>query len=903
MKKIDFTKNGGFPLEQETLKRLQTAYKDELYSMLKQHIGIDNDENYVISHATENTEGWLMINGNLYSLAKDSTRTDFVKTVVTETALRFGDGSYRTVYTDYEAEYISELPTGDAALTSPNPETTRPNIIVHMYYSLNEFNTIGFLPLDGSKPMEGDLDLGGNQLSNLDTLDTEIANLRSKYFNFGFSGERGTPGRALVDEKKGGKNTLHINYGTDWENTAISGGIEFTDFAENNGSTQASPLIIDVNGVVGKGNPYQSIPVGLIALWHNINGAPPEGWVICDGGVSNVATFTIPNLTNNTVLDGSTPASPVNYIIYVGLDVPTIDIEHSVLQTLSPGETSYNATATPLTVIAVASNLSSFTWEIIAPVTTPVSTPVITQGTDPLQASITGELYPGIYSVKIKGIHTDGNGVETEYFAESVINIQANNLLPVFESARKTTITTINEVDSTETNDIVGNVINISSGIAPLDTSLSGRLRPTSDQKVFVTMGVSDPDGNIFSNDASLLCKISHLDGTESLITDITPIFFIDPNASIKYFTYEILVADLLPTDTIHFVATDEVGGVTTKIYTLNIIEEPIITSGGRRTIVLSTSDRIVNSYPIKVIGTANSVVNLTGEQFYKAGTSIPLGKVTIKGYDDIGSSLMLDHFLLHVDEVDNTSQFEVTLDENGEKVFQAEHEIIKPDSTALNQDITYNISSRISLRSNLANNLETSMSYSVSTGGTTTTTTTSGTCFDVESYVSLASGRSKKLKNIQVGDKLIGLDFKNRIDESEGDYLQWSGKLNEATKTEVTVVSKKTYTAPSYFEISTDDSKIIKVTGEHPLLVTQDNKTVKWVRTKDITEAMYLVDKNHATKKIAAIKFINENLKVALLDVESIDNYIISGIAAHNRKDPNQDNLISDVDGLNEIP
>ena len=38
----------------------------------------------------------------------------------------------------------------------------------------------------------------------------------------------------------------------------------------------------------------------------------------------------------------------------------------------------------------------------------------------------------------------------------------------------------------------------------------------------------------------------------------------------------------------------------------------------------------------------------------------------------------------------------------------------------------------------------------------------------------------------------LQGFSFPNEIDEAAGDFMLWNGKLNEAVKTEVTVVNKK---------------------------------------------------------------------------------------------------------------
>ncbi|OHT45013.1 fibronectin type III domain-containing protein [Flavobacterium tructae] len=156
--------------------------------------------------------------------------------------------------------------------------------------------------------------------------------------------------------------------------------------------------------------------------------------------------------------------------------------------------------------------------------------------------------------------------------------------------------------------------------------------------------------------------------------------------------------------------------------------------------------------------------------------------------------------------------------------------------------------------------------------------------CFYIESPVTMASGQTKKLKNIVIGDKLQGFSFPNEIDESEGDYMTWNGKLNEAAKAEVTVTDKRTSIQPNYYEIKTPDTTI-KVTGEHPLLVTEDGENLKWTRAKNVQQTMLLIDKLGKTIPIESIVFKEEPLEVALLDVENVDNYVISGIVAHNTK------------------
>ena len=111
-----------------------------------------------------------------------------------------------------------------------------------------------------------------------------------------------------------------------------------------------------------------------------------------------------------------------------------------------------------------------------------------------------------------------------------------------------------------------------------------------------------------------------------------------------------------------------------------------------------------------------------------------------------------------------------------------------------------------------------------------------------------------------------------------------WTGKLQEAAKAEVTVVNKVTSVQPDYYEIKTADTTL-KVTGQHPLLITEDGENIKWVCVKNVLQSMLLIDKTGKTKAIESIVFKEEPLEVALLDVESVDNYVISGIVAHNSK------------------
>jgi chitodextrinase len=264
MKQVNFTHPGGFPLEQETLERLQTAYRSELYEAIKRHLSILPDKNYIIAHAQNGKQGWAVIHqdeeGILYPIT--GAITNFLKTTRTITNLIYGDGTSQTAYTDYQAEYVSTIGT---------PSTNDKETI--NYYDLNTFEAVksmqaidqilksinlkidnntadifaiegdinqaksdinyiydSYLPLNGSKAMQGDLNIGTHQLY--------LNNL-----NLGSSSDY----------------LLAVNN----QNQVVKN------------STLLSSLIDRIETLEKR--PATAVPIGMIALW----GKPapfPEGW-------------------------------------------------------------------------------------------------------------------------------------------------------------------------------------------------------------------------------------------------------------------------------------------------------------------------------------------------------------------------------------------------------------------------------------------------------------------------------------------------------------------------------------------------------------------------------------------------------------------------------------------------
>ncbi|MCK8523073.1 hypothetical protein M0D21_15960 [Aquimarina sp. D1M17] len=157
--------------------------------------------------------------------------------------------------------------------------------------------------------------------------------------------------------------------------------------------------------------------------------------------------------------------------------------------------------------------------------------------------------------------------------------------------------------------------------------------------------------------------------------------------------------------------------------------------------------------------------------------------------------------------------------------------------------------------------------------------------CFDLKSVVQLANGKTKLLEEIVEGDILVGLDFPDRIDASEGDYMQWIGNIKDAKPTKVKVKKLATYVEKSYYHITLKNKSVVKVTPGHSLLTTDNDKENKvcWKKPPQIKKGDFMVDKSGKLIEIRSITHMKKEIEVGVLDVESVDNYVISGIVAHN--------------------
>ena len=837
MKQVNFSHSGGFPLEQETLEKLQTAYRSELYEALKRHLSIDNNNDYIVAHATSEAKGWAVIRqedpanpgneaGILYPI-KNGIPANYLKTTRTDTNLIYGTGESQPAYYDYEAEYSLEK-LNDVVFVSESGQ-----IKTVRYYDVRDFETVkdiqsieeilqaiqsninaieanidvvegdinaiegninvikadinlinqSYLPLNGSKAMQGDLDLGTHQLSKLDIKEGSIANVRVADFKLGSINRRGLLhpndhlGRALVDSSTSSTTSLNLNYGSDWENTYIGGKV-YLDNINTTTSNGSSLLVLDNQNQVIKNStlitsllnriqaledkPATAVPLGMVAIW----GKPapfPEGW------------------EEYVPLKGKIP---------VGLNILTPE-EKSDAQDADGGNgisyyrDNYGNVIYPFETLGSAGGRMAKKLSINE---IPAHTHTETRVKEGLGSIINFEAvgddghlgYESVASGSAGGGQTFSilNPYRVVQYIEytgrpkditaptNPTNLQVSNI-------RDTSVTLSWSASSDEYG--VTNYIIYGNGISPI-----------------VTTNVLSYTVNGLSQDTTYNFYVKARDAAENLSTESNTV-----NAKT---TITDLMKPSTPTGLMcspegdSYIniswnpSTDNVGVVRYVVYRR--------IAGGSSQVYVGTPDNFCTVY-----GTAGTTY------YFK---------------------------VLAVDAAGNESLF----------------------------------SSEVA-------------GYVESSGG-------GGGCFDIESLVTMASGQSKKLKNIEIGDKLQGLSFANEIDESAGDYFLWNGKLNEAVKAEVTVVNKRTSLQPNYYEIKTADNTI-KATGQHPLLVTEDNENVKWVCVKNVSQNMLLIDKTGKTKVIESIVFKEEPLEVVLLDVEDVDNYVISGIVAHNNKPEDQ--------------
>lgn len=833
MKQVNFSNSGGFPLEQETLERLQTAYRSELFEALKRHFSIDLANDYILAHATSQQKGWAVIRqedpvnpgnnvGILYPIAI-GTQKPYLKTTRTAVNLIYGTSASQTAYYDYEAEYSSQKYNDEIVATKSGDVQTIKYYDVSNLVPVTDIKTIdeilkainssidaiqanintieedinlineSYLPINGSKAMQGDLNLGTHQLSKLDTKQTHEANVRSRDFRLGSVDRRGLLhpaeplGRALVDSSDESNTSLTLNYGPDWTNTYVGGKVYLNNI--NSSNSTGSLLVIDGLNQVTKSDtlidsllsritalenkPAIAVPIGMVAIW----GKPapfPEGW------------------EEYKPLRGKMP---------VGLFNPTPEERSDALD----GDGGNN-----ITYFRDSNGMVVFPFDTLGN---------------------TGGKVGKNLTINEMPRHThDYNDI---YFSEHWGSVIVPN--------------------------------NVGTG----DND--------GDNKGYQMLRTSFPTG-----------------GTEGgVIGSATSFSLLNPYRVIQFIEYTGRPSDktapTAPTLMVSSIgttsvslnwsgATDEFGVTDYIVYgnaispfsVGNVFNRTIygLTPGTSYTFYVKAKDEAGNlSADSNIVSVTTSVIDLTQP-------SVPN---YINGFMEDINQIYIEWGAALANE--NVVSFEIwRRTSGGVSSLRYTADVFENyfyDTGAYNTTYYY----KVRAKNSIGNYSGFTSEVGVTTGSN------GGSCFDVESLVTMVSGQSKKLKNIVIGDQLQGFSFPNEVDESEGDYMSWSGKLSEATKVEVTVVNKITSIQPNYYEIRTADATTVRATALHPLLVTEDGENVQWVCVKNITSNMLLIDKTGKIKPIESILFKDEPLEVALLDVESVDSYVISGIVAHNLK------------------
>lgn len=822
MKQVNFTHEGGFPLEQETLERLQTAYRSELYEALKRHLSIDSGTDYILAHATDEQKGWAVIRqedpaipenevGILYPIVS-GTQLGCLKTTRTDKNLIYGTSASQTAYYDYEAEY-SQYKYADEVIVLENGD-----VQTIKYYDLRGFETVTDIKtineilqeirsnigaiesnintIEGNiNTIEGNINVIESNIDviegNIGTIQTNITTIQGNInaietnidaIEGDVTNINGYLSKALVDTSIPGTTNLTLNYQSNWTNTHVGGKIYLDN---TNTSTEdfilaeTSPhslLITDSANQVFKSNNLldsllkritaletqsaSSIPVGMIAIWGKTDPIP-RGWeeYIPLKGRMPVGQQTFTAEEKSDAIDGDGG----NGISYYR------DIYGSIIFPFESLESAGGRIGKTLRIEEMPSHkhgVGRFS------------------GTGN-SAELISEPWEGNYGA---GDFTDSQGGSQPF---SILNPYRVVRFIVY--------------------------IGLSADItAPTKPTLS------------------------FSNV-----------GNSTLRLNWTPAS--DEFGVTKYLIYK---------------NGNYLGETASNVFTYYVSS---LTAGTQYNFYVIARDAAGNLSPRSDNGdiTTTAIIAPTIPQNIQANSE-GQGQILVEWDPSTDDSGIVQYELYRKTAGGTYTAFQ--MDSNTYRMDSG----LSPNTTYY-----YKVQALDAQFNPSGFNGEAHATTDPATGGGG-----GGGCFDIESLVTMASGQSKKLKNIEIGDKLQGFSFPNEIDESDGDYMVWNGKLNEGVKAEVTVVGKKASLQPNYFEIKTAETTI-KATGQHPLLVTEDGENVKWVCVKNLSQNMFLIDKTGKTKAIESIVFKEEPLDVILLDVENVDNYVISGIVAHNNKQP----------------
>jgi hypothetical protein len=205
----------------------------------------------------------------------------------------------------------------------------------------------------------------------------------------------------------------------------------------------------------------------------------------------------------------------------------------------------------------------------------------------------------------------------------------------------------------------------------------------------------------------------------------------------------------------------------------------------------------------------------------------------------------------------------------------------------SLGTGITSGTFSRTGLSSSTTYTINASFSASGYNGSSSSRSATTllsggGGCLDENTIVPLFDGSYKVIKDLEVGDKLVGYYVEGMIDEDVPGWEEWkTDSPNEGMIIPVTLNSVNKDTYQSYYFINNS----IKITIKHPFFASRDGLTWGWIDTPDLKvgDKVFTIDKEVIS--ISSIEFIEDTINVVTLDVEEVDCYFATedNILVHN--------------------
>jgi hypothetical protein len=142
--------------------------------------------------------------------------------------------------------------------------------------------------------------------------------------------------------------------------------------------------------------------------------------------------------------------------------------------------------------------------------------------------------------------------------------------------------------------------------------------------------------------------------------------------------------------------------------------------------------------------------------------------------------------------------------------------------------------------------------------------------------------GTTKLLKDVVVGDVLLGYYVPGMIPENVLGWENWTESLEvEGYQKATTVVQTRYGTYPQYYIVNND----IRITKKHPFLATKKDSGIwSWIDPPDLQIGDYIKGIDNFIEVTSVVQ-INESLTVISMDVEEKDTYFAGNtpMVVHN--------------------